>query len=70
MQLIQQHVASCVGGVESGLGPSGLKIVAVFWASITVSSAYTVQVTHETDTVNALPAGQTFCRLIRYAGKR
>ena len=36
VQSSQQHVALRVKGVEWGLGRSGLRIVAVFWAGIPV----------------------------------
>ena len=32
----QQHVAPCVKGVEWGLGTSGSRMVAAFWAGIPV----------------------------------
>ena len=38
MQPSQQHVAPCVKGVEWVLATRGLRIVAAFWARITVSS--------------------------------
>ena len=38
VQPSQQHVAPCVKGVEWGFGTRGLRIVAAFWARISVSS--------------------------------
>ena len=43
--LTQQHVASCVKGVEWGLGKGGLRMAAAFWADIPV------EVTQEADIV-------------------
>ena len=34
----QQHVALCLQGVEWGLDTKDLRIVAAFWAALTVSS--------------------------------
>ena len=39
VQPSQQHVASCVKGVEWKLGTRGLRIVAAVWAGIPISSA-------------------------------
>ena len=36
VQPSQQHVAPCVKGVEWGLGTRDLRMVAAFWATITV----------------------------------
>ena len=36
VQPSQQHVVPCVKGVEWGLGTRGLRIVAAFWAGISV----------------------------------
>ena len=39
VQPSQQHVASCVKGVEWGLGTKGLRMVAALWAGILVEVA-------------------------------
>ena len=73
VQPSQQYVAPCVKGVEWRLGLRGVRMVAAFWAGISVSSAKIVEVTQDAGVVpcrrRATIGTPLYSRFIQYAGK-